>query len=159
MAATAAPAAASSKSAAGSPGEVSLGNARRSSAKAPAGNTTHPAAMATSIRLTQALRHARAQNDIQIVASFWLGLGAFGFALLSILAKSGALYLIGVVAGVAAIVTANFARQRARTIPDADLIYLSRYGQVLGWIVVGLLIAGLVLWAIFLGSLVAAFGH
>ena len=115
--------------------------------------------MATSKRLTQALRHAREQNDLQIVASFWLGWASAGFALLSVLTKSGALYLIGVVTGVAAIVTANFARQRARTAQDVDLIYLSRYGQVLGWIVVGLLIAGLLLLAVFVGSFLGALGH
>jgi hypothetical protein len=110
-------------------------------------------------RLSRALNRARRQGDSQAVASFWLGWSSFGSALIGVLAKSSALYFIGVVLGVVAIVTARFARQRARAAGDADLVYLSRYGQITGWIVVGLLIAVLLFWAVFVGSFLGSFSH
>jgi uncharacterized membrane protein len=94
-----------------------------------------------------------------VIASFWFGWSSLGSALIGILAKSSALYLIGVLLGTVAIVTARFARQRAQATNDADLVYLSRYGQITGWIVVGLLIASLLLIAAFFGSFLGSFGR
>ena len=110
-------------------------------------------------RLTRALEQARGQGDSQIVASFWLGWTSFGSALIGLLAKSSALYFIGIVTGIIAIVTARFARQRAQSSGDIDLVYLSRYGQITGWIVVGLFIAVLLLFAAFFGSFLGSFGN
>jgi hypothetical protein len=110
-------------------------------------------------RLSRAIAQARQQGDSQVVASFWLGWSSFGSALIGLLAKSSALYSIGVVIGIIAIVTARFARQRAQAANDVDLVYLSRYGQITGWIVVGLLLAVLLFIAAFFGSFLGSFGH
>jgi hypothetical protein len=110
-------------------------------------------------RLNRALEQARRQGDSQIVASFWLGWTSFGSAAIGLLAKSSALYFIGIVTGIVAIVTARFARQRAQGADDIDLVYLSRYGQITGWIVVGLFIAVLLLFAAFFGSFLGSFGN
>jgi hypothetical protein len=109
-------------------------------------------------RLNRALGQARKQGDSQIVASFWLGWASVGSALIGLLAKSSALYFIGIVTGIVAIVTARFARQRAQGAGDVDLVYLSRYGQITGWIVVGLFIAVVLLFAAFFGSFLGSLG-
>jgi hypothetical protein len=110
-------------------------------------------------RLNRALRKARRQDDSQVVASFWLGWTSITSVLIGVLAKSSALYFISVVTGIIAIVTARFARQRAQAADDVDLVYLSRYGQITGWIVVGLFIAVLLFIAVFFGSFLGSFGH
>jgi hypothetical protein len=109
--------------------------------------------------MSRAFTQARQRGDSQVVASFWLGWSSIGSALIGVLAKSSALYSIGVVLGIVAIVTARFARQRAQAAGDADLVYLSRYGQITGWIVVGLLLAVLLFIAVFFGSFLGSFGH
>jgi len=110
-------------------------------------------------RTSRALAHARDAGDNQIVASFWLGWSSFGSTILAFIAKSSALYFIGAILGIAAIVTARFARQRAQAAGDAELVRLSRYGQITGWIVVGLLLAVLLFIAAFFGSFLGSFGH
>jgi hypothetical protein len=128
------------------------------SAAPPPPSPTGKSSGAPQGRLNRALGQARKQGDSQIVASFWLGWASIGSALIGLLAKSSALYLIGIVTGIVAIVTARFARQRAQGAGDVDLVYLSRYGQITGWIVVGLFLAVVLLFAAFFGSFLGSLG-
>ena len=107
-------------------------------------------------RFRRSYARARRAGDHQIVVSFWLGVGGFASLLLGVIADAQALVVISLIAAIPAIVTARFARQRARDSGDSDLVYLSRYGQITGWIVVGLFLIVLLFIAVVFGSLAGA---
>ena len=110
-------------------------------------------------RLRHAYNSARRQGDQQAVASLWLGTGALTCCVLAVGAKISALYWISLLAAVPAITTARFARQRGKAAANADLVYLSRYGQICGWIVVGLFILVVLFIAVLLGAFFGTASH
>jgi hypothetical protein len=113
-----------------------------------------PTVRPTGTRLGRALRQARDQRDTQVLASFWLGWGALALILLdALIAKTGGVFgTPGLAAAIAAIVTARFARQRGRATGNSDLVYLSRYGQIIGWTIVGLVVLAIVFLAVVTGA-------
>lgn len=103
-------------------------------------------------KLGTALQKARAAGDTQAVASFWLGIVSVACFLIAIPTKVSALAWAALIAGIAGIITARFVRDRARQADDAGLLYLSRYGQIMGWSVVGIFVFVILIFAAFLGS-------
>lgn len=99
-----------------------------------------------------ALRKARAARDTQALMSFWLGVASVACFLIAVAAKSGVLIWAALIAGIAAIITARFVRDRARQANDAGLLHFSRYGQIMGWSVVGIFVILMLIFAVFLGS-------
>lgn len=111
------------------------------------------------VRLRRTLRAARERRETQAIASFWLGWGAVGATVLGVLIHVPDVTGCGVLIGVAAIVTARFTRQRARAMEDNDLLYLSRYGQITGWLAVGPMLILLLLVFALLGFIIGLFSH
>jgi hypothetical protein len=107
-------------------------------------------------RLRRAYDVARTRNDQQAVASLWLGLGALVSCTLALVASSSALYWLSLLSAIPAIVTARLTRLRGQEVGDADLVYLSRYGQVAGWIVLGLFILAVLFLAVFAGAILGS---
>lgn len=107
-------------------------------------------------RLGSALHQARAAGDTQALATFWLGIASVACFALGVPTQATILGWGALLAGIAAIVTARFVRDRARAADDAELLYLSRYGQILGWVVVGIFIVVLLFLAVFVGSLLGS---
>jgi hypothetical protein len=90
------------------------------------------------------LRHARDQEEREVIASFWLGLASICAAIIGIVLSVSGLYGIAVVLAFGAIITAHFARQRAQEKGDAEIVRLSRVGQIAGWLVIGFIVVALV---------------
>jgi hypothetical protein len=129
-----------------------LGPPRAESRVVGLGEPESAATVATTGRLRAAYARARSDGDRQAIASVWLGTAALVCSLLAFVSHSSALYDTGLLAGIPAIVTARFARQRGRELGDKELVYLSRYGQIFGWIVVGIFLLAVVFIAVVLGA-------
>lgn len=110
-------------------------------------------------RLSHALHDARDRRDTRALVSFWLGWAAVGLVAIGAATHLYNVSGVGFLAGVASIVLSRSARRRAEVRGETDRVYLSRYGQVTGWLVVGLLGGSLLLVALIVGVIIGAVSH
>jgi hypothetical protein len=96
------------------------------------------------------------RRDDQALATFWLGVVGLTALILALITQVVAFVWIALITGIGAVVTSRFVRDRARRADDATLFYLARWGQALGWIVVGIFAFFIIVWIIFLGVLLGA---
>jgi hypothetical protein len=110
-------------------------------------------------RPLRALHGARQRRDMQAIASFWLGWLSVVLVAIGVLTHLYNISGVGFLSGIAAIVMARSARHRAEANDDPELVYLSRYGQVTGWLIVGLLGGALLVVALIVGIIIGALSH
>ncbi len=115
-----------------------------------------PASAPGEWKVLRALGEAKERRDDQALATFWLGVaGVFSLVLL-LLTQTPVFFWLSVICGIGAIIISRFVRERAIRDGDATLQYLGRYGQILGWVVIGVFLFIVVIWAIFVGVFIGA---
>lgn len=107
-------------------------------------------------RIWRSLHEARVRRDDQALATFWLGVIGVGSLILGLITQAGAFVWVALISGIGALITSRFVRDRARQTDDSTLLYLGRWGQALGWVVVAIFAFFIVIWVIFLGVLLGA---
>ena len=103
-------------------------------------------------RLRVAFDHARSTGNVQVLSSLGLGAGSLGLAFVSFTAQQATVLLVSIAGAIAAIVTARFSRRAAMARGDDQTVYLSRFGQVFGWSVLGFVLVLLLLAVMVLGQ-------
>lgn len=92
-------------------------------------------------RLRAAILHAHQSGATIAVWSLPLAAAALVVALVGFLPQSPGLVVISALLAVATIVAARVARSRALAAGDADTVYLTRFSQAAGWVIIGIVAA------------------
>jgi hypothetical protein len=105
-------------------------------------------------RLRIAIAHASAGHSQLALVSLGAGVATLLVALVGFVADSATVVGVALAGGAVSVVAARFARQRALAAGDSELVFLTRFGQSAGWVVIGIVGVLLVIVALALGQTV-----
>ena len=88
-------------------------------------------------RLRTAIAHAWAGHAELALVALGAGVVTLLVALLGFLADSATVVGVALAGGAVTIVTARVARRQAQATGDSELVFLTRFGQSAGWVVIG----------------------
>jgi len=103
-------------------------------------------------RLRIAIAHAWSGHSQLALVSLGAGLATLLVALVGFVADSAVAIGVALAGGVVTLVAARVARQRAYAAGDSELVFLTRFGQSAGWVVIGIVGVMLVIVALVLGQ-------
>ena len=103
-------------------------------------------------RLRAAITHAWAGHAQLALVSLGAGVATLLVSLLGFVADSATVVGVALGGGMVTIVTSRVARQHAQAAGDSELVFLTRFGQSAGWVVIGIVGVLLVIVLIALGQ-------
>lgn len=103
-------------------------------------------------RLRAAITHAWAGHAQLALVSLGAGVATLLVSLLGFVAYNATVVGVALAGGMVTIATARVARQHAQAAEDSELVFLTRFGQSAGWVVIGIVGVLLVIVLIALGQ-------